>query len=323
MTKLAIFNPTHLVASELRETLDRRRELWDRLELLSNREDEIGTLTEVRGEAAVVAAIDEASFEGVDVAFFFGPAADYADLLDGLPDSTVAVLMAQDGDRADGLPLVAGLNLDQAGAGATLQSPHPATVAAALLLDRWLDLSPSRASLTVLQPVSVFGNEGLDELLEQTRAMLNFQSRDENTALPQDLAFNVFQQAGSADGILGSLNALLEARRQAPFEIGCQILQTSVFHGFGLAMQIAFDEDPGLDALSQALEDTTFLDLDVHPHRFGPKQAVAQDRILVGPPQAVGKGLYSVWVSFDNLTVTGAGNAMAILEALAPNLKAH
>lgn len=320
MTTLAIFHPTHLVAGELRESLDRRRELWDRLHLLSVREDEIGTLTEVRGEAAVVAAVDESSFDGVDVAFFFGPPESYADLLGNLPEGLIVVLMGEDATRHDGLPIVADLNLAQAADAATLASPHPAAVAGALVLDRWLELKPARVSLTIMQPASVFGNEGLDELLEQTRSMLAFQSRDEEGALPPELAFNLYQHGSGVDGILDPLESLLEPRRKQPMELSAQVIQTSVFHGFGLAIQLAFDDDPGLDAVAQALEGSERFDLDVHPHRFGPKQAVAQDRIAVGRPQKIRPGLYSVWTAFDNLTLAGAGNAVAILEALVDRL---
>ena len=320
MTTLAIFHPTHLVASELRETLDRRRELWDRLHLLSRSEGEIGTLTEVRGEAAVVAAVDAASFDGVDVAFFFGPSETYADLLDNLPEGLIAVLMGEDAARHDGLPVVAALNLEQVTDAATLASPHPAALATALVLDRWLDLAPTRATLTVLQPASLFGNAGLDELLEQTRSMLAFQNRDEERALPPELAFNLYQHGAGVDGILDPLDSLLAPRRTRPIELSAQVVQTGVFHGFGLCLQIAFEDDPGEATLAQALEDNEHFDLDVHPQRFGPKQAVAQDRILVGPAQKVRPGIYSVWLAFDNLTLAGASNAVAILEALVDRL---
>ena len=320
MTTLAMFHPTHLVASELREVLDRRRELWQKMHLLSNREQEIGTLTEVRGEAAVVAAVDDSSFDGVDVAFFFGPAADYAPLLQNLPDTTTAVVVGQEPSYGDGLPVVSGLNLDQVSTTSTLLSPHPAVIAGALLLQRWATLKPVRWSATVLQPASVFGNDGLDELLEQTRAMLNFQTRDEDSPLPSDLAFNVFQNPDGVDGILGPLGTLMSDHLQQPCELSCQVLQTSVFHGFGIAMQVEFAQDPGEDALAQALEDHPSIDLDVPPHGFGPKQAVAQDKMMVGTPNLIRPGVYSLWTSLDNLTVGGAANLMAILEALSPQL---
>ena len=159
MTHIAIVNPTHLVAAELRESLDRRRELWKKLDLLSTREQEIGTLTETRGEAAVVTAIDEHSFDGVDVAFFFGPAVSYRPLLSKLPATTTAIVMSESAGEADGLPIVAGLNLEQVGESSTLSSPHPAVIALAYLLAPMADFKPSRLGVTVHQPASLFGNE--------------------------------------------------------------------------------------------------------------------------------------------------------------------
>lgn len=320
MTTLSIVHPTHLVAAELRETLDRRRDLWQRMHLLSTDPDEVGTLTEVRGEAAVVAAPDEASFDGVDVAFFFGKPESYAKLIDTLPKSTLAVVAGESAAVADGLPVVAGLNLDQVESSGTLLSPHPAALTCSLLLKQLSALRPRRLAATVLQPASVFGNAGLDDLLEQTRAMMTFQSPQEVKALPADLAFNVFQTPGAVDGILEPLKTLVGEHLPDDFVPSVQVLQTSVFHAYGLAMQLEFEEDPGLDALGAALEGGAFFDLDVHPHQFGPKQAVAQERMLVGPPQSAAPGVYSLWAAVDNLTLAGAANLLAILEALAPQL---
>ena len=331
MTHIAIVHPTHLVATELRETLDRRRELWQKLDLLSTLEQEIGTLTEVRGEAAVVTAVDGGSFDGVDVAFFFGPASSYRSLLTKLPATTTAVVMSESTDEADGLPIVAGLNLEQVGESSTLSSPHPAVIALAYLLSPLAPFNPRRLNVTVHQPASLFGNEGLDELLEQTRRILSFQSSEEEGALPQGLAFNLFEAPGGNAGIVGPLKSTLAASsfdQQASgsakeLDITCQVLQTGVFHGFGLSLHLELETDPGFDPLCAALDASPHLDLDTHPHRLGPKESVAKEVILVGSPKPAGDGRYTLWAAFDNLTVGGAMNAVSLLEALAPSLEGH
>ena len=54
MSVIAIVHPTGLLGTEIRETLDRRHELWREIRLYSDREDEIGSLTEIGGSAAMV-----------------------------------------------------------------------------------------------------------------------------------------------------------------------------------------------------------------------------------------------------------------------------
>ena len=327
MTTLAIVHPTHLVATELRESLDRRRELWQRMTLLSTSEDEIGTLTEVRGEAAMVAAIDDHAFDGVDVAFFFGSAESYKPLLDTLPETTTAVLMTEDSGASDGLPIVAGINLDQVTQSSTLSSPHPAAIALALLLQPLADLGPKHLSVTVVQPASVYGNAGLDELLEQTNHLLSFKTTEEEQTLPKDLAFNLFEAAGGPAGLVNDLKAVLAqttmGEAAGELDVSCQVLQAGIFHGYGLSVHVQLETDPGVDGLCKALDSSAFLDLDVHPHRFGPKEAVAKDVLLVGAPRSTGEGRYSLWVSLDNLTLGGAMNAISMLEALSPELEGH
>ena len=57
MTAIAILHPTSLLGKELRETIEARRPDWAVLRLLSSREDEIGTLTEIGGSAVYLTQV--------------------------------------------------------------------------------------------------------------------------------------------------------------------------------------------------------------------------------------------------------------------------
>ena len=114
MSTLALIHPTDLVAVELREELERRRDLWEELLLFSTDPEEIGTLSEVRGAAAMVQKLEDDSLEGVDVAFFSGAMERNRPLLERLPAATAAVVLSADAGGGDGRPVVAGVNLDSA-----------------------------------------------------------------------------------------------------------------------------------------------------------------------------------------------------------------
>lgn len=315
MTKIAIFHPTDLVATELREALDDRTDLWRELVLLAGTEDEVGTLTESRGNAAVVAEADPSQLDGVDVAFFFGPATAYAELLEGLSASTTAVLFSNDPSAEDGHPVVAGINLETLRRGDRIASPHPGTVALSHLLHPLLPLGPRRAVATVLQPVSLYGKEGLEELFEQTRKVLNFEPIANDGLLPTQLAFNVLRPEGSSDAIATQTQQILGDDRLA---ISAQVLQVGLFHGFGIGLQVDFDEDPGYEAVLERLEERHTLDFAIDPELLGPVNAAARQEILIGEVRRDSRhgSSYSLWAVMDNLTLGGATNALAILEAL-------
>jgi len=315
MTRLALIHPNGLVAAELRETLDRRRELWDDLRLLSAAAEEAGVLTSVRGEAAVIQPFHPDRLDRVDVAFFDGPMAINRPLLEALPAQTVAVSLSPDAGPEDGHPVVAGVNLETAADFPRLSSPHPGTVALAHLLYPLLPYRPYRALATLLEPVSTVGKAGLDEMLAQTRSLLAFHSQPPRDVLPAQLAFNVLPgSAAPAAAMKRQLATVLGA------DVGLTIrsLRAGIFHGYAVSLYVDLDEDPGVDAVTGALGAHPVNEIADEAELLGPVDAAGRDEVLIGAVVAEpGRpGGYHLWAAMDNLTCGGAGNAVAILEAL-------
>ncbi len=325
MSALALVHPTGLLAGELRNTLDRRRELWQELRLLSTVEEEIGVLTEVRGVAAMVQAVETGSFDGVDTVVFCSAIERNRPLFDRLPASTVAVVTSPDAGPEDGHPLVAGVNLETADGGPAhgvrptdgprrLVSPHPGTVALAHLLHPLARYAPRRATATLLEPVSTCGKAGLDEVFEQTRGILTFQQNPPREVFPVQMAFNVVPATAPTAGITAHLATVLGSE----LAVSTQVLRAGVFHSYGLALHVELAADPGTEAVRRALGEHPMNDLAVDPELLGPIDAAARDEVLVGPvePDPGVPGGYHLWAAMDNLTCGGAGNALAILEAI-------
>ncbi|HVS01760.1 MAG TPA: Asd/ArgC dimerization domain-containing protein [Thermoanaerobaculia bacterium] len=309
MKVLALIHPTELVAQELRERLETRRELWRELRLLSTRQEEVGSLTEVRGGAAMVRRVEDGDLDDVDLAFFCGPMAANRALVAQLPAGATAVLLSPDADADDGLPVVEGVNLEQARAGVTLLSPHPAAVQLSLLLHPLLPLGLRDAVATVLQPVSMLAPAALDDLLQQARSLLSFQPLPESATLPHQLVFNLLP-ADVAAGLVATQVGALLAGELTP---AVQVVQAGVFHGASLSAHLRFGEDPGAEAVREALRGSPHVRLELG-EPLGPVAAAASDEVLVTAlqPDPAHGGAFWLWSSMDNLTRGGALNALAI-----------
>jgi aspartate-semialdehyde dehydrogenase len=313
VTTVALMHPNTLLGKELREGLERRRPLWQEMRLLTTHEDEEGTLTEVRGAAAVVRRFEPEDLEGVDVAFFCGAMAINRAALAELPSSATAILLAPDATRGDGLPVVAGINLEAATAGQVLVSPHPGAIALAHLLHPLKPLHLESAVATLVQPASMREEAGIDELVEQTRRILAFSDQKPTTVFGHQLAFNLLPAAGGSDHLVGHLAALLGEE----IDLALQVVQGGVFHAFAASVYLGFQSDPG-PALRAALGRHPAVRLARQPAHLGPIDAASNDQLLVGEvrPDPRHPGAYWAWAVMDNLTRGGALNALLIAEAV-------
>jgi aspartate-semialdehyde dehydrogenase len=317
MSTLAVFHPTDLVAFDLRVALDERPELWRDIKLISDRADEIGTLTEARGRATVVLPLEEDSFSGVDIAFLFGDFAELEPLVAKIPAGTRVILASQDTPVDFAHAIVYGLNEAQSHEHRRLQSPHPAAVGLALLLAPLRAFGLRRVNATLLQPVSSFGKAGLEEMFEQTREMLSFQS-PQHLVLPRQIAFNVLHINESSGPAEEQLRSLLGPE----VKLSVHLLRVGAFHGLGLAVTVVFEADPGLESLRSAFVADRRIALCDADELLGVIDAAGRDEVLVGPieadPQA-GPGCYKIWAVLDNLTRGGALNLFGIFETLCPD----
>lgn len=315
MSVVALFNPTTLVGKELRERLEARTDPGAELRLLSGDDEEIGTLTEIRGTAAVVGRAGKAELAGADLVVFCGDREAAQPVLGELPPGTTAVLLAPDATPDDGLPLVDGINLealDEATPGTVLLSPHPGAVLLAHLLHPLRGFGPLTATATLLQPASLYAEAGLDELYAQARRVIAIAGRENPVTLPGQLAFNAFPSTLPGEHVAAEVEAVLGGGAAVTAEV-CQV---SVFHGFSAALHLTCEQSPEPEELREALGDSPFVRLADDDEPLGPTDAAASDEVLVGPVRRSGgrAGGYWIWSVMDNLTRGGALNALAIAE---------
>jgi aspartate-semialdehyde dehydrogenase len=318
LTVLAVVEPNGLAGTELRRLLRERRQLWTEVRLLNaEADDEVATLSELDG-AALVRPLSAEQLAGVDLVFLCEgyDAADPAWRLAAAGTTTVVISPEQ--SPAGGVPVVAGVNLEAAAAGGLLVSPHPAVVLLALLLDPLRPLGLADATAWLVQPATMHGRRGLDELMEQTRALLAFSDDRPTEVFGDQLTFNLLPTGTDPAPLAAQVADLLGGSPTPAIEV----VQGGVFHGFTASLLVGFAEDPGAGAIAAALAARP----QIEPHDPqagpgpGPILAAGSDKVLLGPvaPATGAPGRYWLRAVMDNLTRGGAVNAIEIAAAVLP-----
>jgi aspartate-semialdehyde dehydrogenase len=315
----AVVEPGSLLAKELRERLDQRPDLVGEQRLLTTVEEEVGTLTESTGAAAIVGRLTAEALEGVDLLFLCGPMTSSREALAASRPGLRTVLLSPDATTADAPPFVAGVNLDVEGGtaaprpGPLVLSPHPGAVLLAHLLHPLRGLGLRRAEATLLQPVSIYSTDALDKLFEQARSLLTFQPVVPSPYWSRQLAFNLVASEGTGDVVREQAEAVLGGQ----VAVSAQVVQAGVFHGFAASVHLAFEPAPELAALRDAYADRPFLRW-AEEDPLGPTDTASADDVLLGHLRAdPGRpGSCWLWSVMDNLTRGGASNALALAEAL-------
>jgi aspartate-semialdehyde dehydrogenase len=312
VTAIAIVHPMNLLGKELRESLNRLPGSAGDVRLLSSNEQEIGTLTEVAGSAALVTRYEPESLAGVTVAFFCGAMADNRPLLADLPAGATAILLSLDATVEDGHPVVAGVNSEAAAGHRVLLSPHPGVVLLANLLHALRELEPREAVATLIQPASMRDDAGIEELFEQTRQIVAMTGRTATPVFGAQLAFSLLPTPLAADPVAAQLRTVLgESGAMA-----LQILQGAVFHSVSASLYVR--ASASVQAIRKALAAHPHLEAADKPRLLGPADAAASDKILYGTVRKdeAGGGFW-LWAVMDNLTRGGALNAIEVAAAVA------
>src|SRR5262249_26135593 len=122
----------------------------------------------------VVAASDD-ELEDCDVVFFCGNAQGNREWLERYEeDEFLAVDVSQPTTAGDAKLAVSGINLDAVTEERLLVSPHPVALPIALILHQISQLARIEScTASVVQPASEYEQAGVEELAQQTIAVLN------------------------------------------------------------------------------------------------------------------------------------------------------
>ena len=205
-------------------------------------------------EIAVMEPLSAVTLHDADVVLIAGAedeARTVLELARSLPDPPVLIDMAGWLESEPGAVVRAPMleaNPDAAPTAGIQVVAHPAATGLGRLLDLVHALHPVRhAVVTLLEPVSVYGARGIDELHKQTLSLFNFQNPPKELFDTQ-ASFNLLprfgeeaaaQPADSQSRMERHLTRLLPLRRVPVPSL--RLLHAPVFHGYGASIWIEFE----------------------------------------------------------------------------------
>jgi len=292
-------------------------------------EEEYSKLSQFRGEAKVVHALTPAVLDGLDLVFL--AADEKTDLRYGqlaAEKGYTAIDLGESFNADPDVPLVvAGVN-DAAlrkTRPALIANPHPATIILTHLLSALgTGFAVAKAVSVVLEPVSAYAEEGIQELAEQSYALLGSSALSKKV-FPDQVAFNLLTRTAKPErnGFSPLENRVAaEVRRVlgpgAP-PLSLTVILAPVFHTYSIMTHFELRHDASAAGVEACLKKS-----DIFRSPAGeagaatPASVAGKDRIHLGPVKkdpAISGGFW-VWAVADNLTVGSGLNAYGIARAL-------
>jgi len=313
--QIGIVNPLTLVGSEIQTILRERSYPFAKIVLLDSSGKAAGALTAVDDEPAVVTAISDDELEDLDLAFFCGPASSNREWIERhAEDSFIAVDLSQPSSVENGRLAVAGMNLDDLGAGErVLISPHPIAIPMAMVLHEIGTLSRIESCVaSVVQPASEFGKAGVEELAQQAISVLNVRGVTKEV-FDRQIAFNLYPAPERNEEFVADQIRTLTG---GDAEIALFVTQGTIFHGHTFALFVKTRDELTVEQIESRLRDNPAIALPEGDQAFGTIDAAGKDEILVAEVRhdAAIRGGVWVWAACDNLRRSSALNAVLVAE---------
>lgn len=315
-----------------RETIeilgDRNFPIADLLLLGSERTE--GEKLEYKNRKFPVKRLTNDSFHDVDIALFLAGATQSREFAPSAVESGAVVIDSSSAFGADpGVPLV----IPEVNRAAIqnhrgiIANPNCSTIPMALVLKPIHDAAKiKRVVVTTFQSVSGTGKKGMDELAQQTVALLNF--RDiEKTVYPHQIAFNClphidsFLENGST---LEEMNMVIETRKILGDEnvrITATAVRVPVFRCHSESVNIETEKNISANEVRAILSSKSGIVVFDDPSRNVYPLAIdaaGKDDTYVGrirADESVPNGI-NLWIVCDNLRKGSALNAVQIAEHL-------
>jgi aspartate-semialdehyde dehydrogenase len=326
---VAVVGATGAVGTEMIEILQERKFPVGMLRPLASARSAGGRVS-FQDQDLVVRELTKDSFEGVDIALFsagadisreYAPIAAKAGAV--VIDNSAAWRMGKD------VPLVVPEvnRVDMAKHKGIIANPNCSTIQLVVALKPLHDAARiKRVVVTTFQSVSGTGKEAMDELMEETQALLSFKE-PEPKVYPHQIAFNClphiddFLPSGYTKEEMKLLDETRKIMGDASIRVTATTVRVPVYVGHSESVNIETEKKlTANEARAILCEAPGVLLYDDPAHRIYPTplDAAGKDEVFVGrirEDESVPNGL-NLWIVADNLRKGAALNAIQIAEEL-------
>lgn len=331
-TRIVIAGASSLLGAELKSLLEQGRFALSDFRLLDE-ELAAGTLTEAGGEAVVIQPVEEDSFQRARFIFFSGSAGFTKANLDlALRSGALVIdLSGHSASVTEAVPWFRGFDslhgqLSAADTQSKLVSiPSAAAEAIVRMAFGLSDLRLRALTATVLQPVSAWGKDAIEELEKQTSQLLSLQPAG-TQLFDGQIAFNTMLRFGAQSRFdLRAAAATLRAEvtsclRGSAVVPAMQLVHVPAFYGVTVSICAEIDPTADVDAVEAAAKAAGF---HVKPADDPPNNVNIAEEVAIGlarpsRDEAV-PGIWWFWGAADNIRLR-AWNAVKLVETLAEKL---
>jgi aspartate-semialdehyde dehydrogenase len=326
---VAIVGATGAVGNEMLSILEERKFPVDELRLLASSRS-IGKSLEYFGKEHPVDELKESSFEGIDIALFSAGASRSKTFAPAAVKSGAVVIDNSSAFRMDPeIPLVVPEVNTSAITGhqGIIANPNCSTIQMVVALKPIHDVARiTRIVVTTFQAVSGTGQKAIEELLDQTRALLNFKELVMEV-YPHQIAFNClphidsFLPNGYSKEEMKMVNETRKILGDERIGITATTVRVPVFRSHSESINIQTEKKITADEVRELLvyaEGICVLDDpsdNVYPLAI---DSSGKDETFVGrirEDESIENGI-NLWVVADNLRKGAALNAIQIAEKL-------
>ncbi|HOJ51898.1 MAG TPA: aspartate-semialdehyde dehydrogenase [Syntrophales bacterium] len=328
---VAVVGATGAVGNEMVKILEERDFPVNRLKLLAS-ERSLGKSLEYKGESIPVEVLDEESFQGVDIGLFsaggsvsqkYAPIAAQAGCV--VIDNTSAFRLEPD------IPLVVPeVNPEEIAHyknRGIIANPNCSTIQMVVVLKPIYDaVGIVRVVVSTYQAVSGTGKKAIEELAEQTRALLSF-GEVKPKVYPHQIAFNclphidVFLENGYTKEEMKMVNETKKIMKDPSIAVSATTVRVPVFYGHSESVNVETKEKITASEVRALLEKAPGVCVVDNPAANEYPLAIyaaGRDETFVGRIRedlSIERGI-NMWIVADNIRKGAALNAVQIAEIL-------
>lgn len=329
---LALLGTDSLRGKEIKRVLEDKPIPSSHIEFFdTDVENEYSKLTQFQGEPKLITAVTEKALSGIDLLFLasekktnqkFGRLAAQAE--------SVVIDLEESFSNDKKVPVVvAGVNADivLSAKPRLISNPNPVTIFLShLFYAIQKKAAISQAVVTIMQPVSVFGEAGIQELADQSVGMLGGTSLSKKIFKSQ-IAFNLIAQVSPTNkqGFSPTERQILRETREVmgnpDFPLSLSLIQVPVFHSYSLMLYIELAQGLTLTELEDGLQASSQIEIysSARSHQASAVSVSGQEKIYVGQLKQDKKRPHAfwIWAAADNLILGSALNGYEIARAVA------